>query len=545
MTRPYLKNKLCLDPELIGKARTHAKKIVRQITPLILSHSTVSVERTVLRLLGVNGVDPEGIPLPNVAIDHLNEHNLLEEGAARAVARACLHYKSEPQILVERLARNELSFANLPLFSEEEINQKAFTLALGAVNQIRQQRQTRQKLVSTFGEGPEPYLYVIVATGNIYEDVLQARAAARQGADIIAVIRSTGQSLLDYVPYGPTTEGFGGTFATQENFHIMREALDQVGQELGRYIRLTNYCSGLCMPEIAAMGALERLDVMLNDSMYGIIFRDINMRRTFIDQYFSRLINGFAGIIINTGEDNYLTTADAMEAAHTVLASNFINEQFAFLSGLPEEQQGLGHAMEINPDVPDSFLYEIAQAQLIREIFPRSPIKYMPPTKYMTGDIFRGHVQDTLFNVASVLTGQSIHLLGMLTEAIHTPLMQDRFLSLESAKHVFKSMGHFQEEITFTPDGLIQQRAQSTLQKAVDMLEEIQKIGLFSALEQGMFADISRKPTGGRGLDGVFSKHPQYLNPFFSLLNNSKDPDPSSLNISGVPLNGGDSHDQN
>ncbi|AFM40844.1 D-lysine 5,6-aminomutase alpha subunit, beta-lysine 5,6-aminomutase alpha subunit [Desulfosporosinus acidiphilus SJ4] len=521
MTRPYLKNKLHLDPKLINKARTLAKNIVRQITPLILSHSTVSVERTVLRLLGINGVDPEGIPLPNVVIDHLKEHHLLEKGAARAIANACLHYKTEPQILAEQLGRNELSLADLPFFPQEEIDQKAFALAQDAVNQILQQRQTREHLISTLGEGPEPYLYVIVATGNIYEDVLQARAAARQGADIIAVIRSTGQSLLDYVPYGSTTEGFGGTFATQENFRIMREALDQVGQELGRYIRLTNYCSGLCMPEIAAMGAIERLDVMLNDSMYGIIFRDINMQRTFIDQYFSRLINGFAGIIINTGEDNYLTTAEAIEAAHTVLASNFINEQFAFLSGLPEEQQGLGHAMEIDPDIPDSFLYEIAQAQLIREIFPRSPIKYMPPTKYMTGNIFRGHVQDTLFNAASVLTGQSIHLIGMLTEAIHTPLMQDRFLSLESAKLVFKAMGHFHEEITFTPDGLVHQRAQSTLQKAVDMLEEIQKKGLFAALEEGMFADISRKPTGGRGLDGVFRKHPQYLNPFNTLLNSN------------------------
>ena len=36
-----------------------------------------------------------------------------------------------------------------------------------------------------------------MATGNIYEDVVQATAAARQGADVIAVIRTTGQSLLD------------------------------------------------------------------------------------------------------------------------------------------------------------------------------------------------------------------------------------------------------------------------------------------------------------------------------------------------------------
>src|SRR5699024_8396839 len=158
--------------------------------------------------------------------------------------------------------------------------------------------------------------------------------------------------------------------ATQENFRLMRQGLGEVGEEVGRYIRLCNYCSGLCMPEIAAMGAMERLDVMLNDALYGILLRDINMQRTLIDQAFSRLINGYAGIMINTGEDNYLTTADAVEAAHTVLASQFINEQFALLAGLPPEQMGLGHAFEINPELEDGFLLELAQAQLSRQIFP-------------------------------------------------------------------------------------------------------------------------------------------------------------------------------
>ena len=535
MTRPYTQNKLHIDQDLVIKARRLAKDIVGELTPFILSHSTVSVERTVLRLLGVHGVDPEGIPLPNVVIENLRNQGLLEEGAARIIAKACLHFKSDPQTLAKRLVRHEISFERLPEYSEAEIRDAAFALASPAVEKIRRQRQKREQDIKTFGEGSEPYLYVIVATGNIYEDVQQARAAARQGADIIAVIRSTGQSLLDYVPDGPTTEGFGGTFATQENFRIMRVALDEVGQELGRYIRLTNYCSGLCMPEIAAMGALERLDVMLNDSLYGIIFRDINMQRTFVDQYFSRMINGFAGIIINTGEDNYLTTADAMEAAHTVLTSNFINEQFAFLSGIPEEQQGLGHAMEINPEEPDMFLYEIAQAQLIREIFPRSPIKYMPPTKYMAGDIFRGHVQDSLFNIASVLTGQSIHLLGMLTEALHTPLMQDRFLSLESAKFIFHAMKHLNEEVLFLPNGKIQERAQATLENAVALLEVIQKEGLFQALEQGRFAEIARKPKAGRGLDGVFAKSAKYLNPFLELFNSSSTIHAPQTNIAIEP----------
>ena len=232
-------------------------------------------------------------------------------------------------------------------------------------------RRERERLVKRIGDPPRtPWIYLIVATGDIYEDIPQAQAAAREGADVIAVIRSTGQSLLDYVPEGATREGYAGTYATQENFRLMRAALDDVSAELGRYVRLTNYASGLCMPEIAALAGLERLDMMLNDSMYGILFRDINPIRTFVDQRFSRQVHARAGIIINTGEDNYLTTADAVDEAHTVTVSQLLNEYFAKEAGLEDWQLGLGHAFEINPELPDSFRLELAHALLARAAVP-------------------------------------------------------------------------------------------------------------------------------------------------------------------------------
>jgi beta-lysine 5,6-aminomutase alpha subunit len=294
----------------------------------------------------------------------------------------------------------------------------------------------------------------------------------------------------------------------------MRRALDSVSAETGRYIRLVNYCSGLCMPEIAAMGALERLDMMLNDSMYGILFRDINMKRTFADQYFSRMINAYAGIIINTGEDNYLTTADAYEEAHTVLASQFINEALAHRSGLPDSQIGLGHAFEMNPEMKDGFLYEVAQAQMARDIFPNAPLKYMPPTKYMTGDIFRGYLLNGMFNLAGVMTGQSIQLLGMLTEAIHTPHVHDRYMAIKNAKYVFSNARHLGEDIIFKPDGIIQQRAAQVLDDTARMLDYVRDRGLMKAMGEGIFAGIARTADGGRGLDGVVARSDNYWNPF-------------------------------
>ena len=416
------------------------------------------------------------------------------------------------------MAAGNLDITKLPLASAKEAEEKIMPKVLEALKTIRQQTEKRNHYLETIGEGRRPYLYVIVATGNIYEDVVQAQAAARQGADIIAVIRTTAQSLLDYVPYGPTTEGFGGTYATQENFRIMRKALDEVGEEVGRYIRLCNYSSGMCMPEIAAMGAIERLDVMLNDALYGILFRDINMQRTLVDQYFSRVIIGYCDIIFNSGEDNYLTTDDAFESAHTVLASQFINEQFAVLANVKEEQMGLGHAFEMDPDIENGFLYELAQAIMAREIFPNAPLKYMPPTKFMTGNIFKGHIQDALFNLIAVWSGQSLQLLGMLTEAIHTPHMHDRYLSIENAQYIFNNARDIGSEVEFKEDGIIQKRAQFVLAEANKLLHEIEEEGLFATIEQGKFGGVKRARDGGKGLEGVCVKDDEYFNPFIPLM---------------------------
>jgi beta-lysine 5,6-aminomutase alpha subunit len=262
------------------------------------------------------------------------------------------------------------------------------------------------------------------------------------------------------------------------------------------------------------MAALERLDMLLNDSMYGILFRDINMKRTFIDQHFSRMLNAYSGIIINTGEDNYLTTADAVEQAPAVLASQFINEEFAHRAGMPDRQIGLGDAYEISPDVEDGFLYQVAQAQLARQVFPGAPLKYMPPTKHMTGDIFKGHLIDAMFNLTSVMTHQTIHLCGMLTEAIHTPFLADRALSIENARYIMNTARHFGEEISFKPNGIVERRAQAVLADCAALLERVADLGLMHAIEAAVFADVSRPPDGGRGFDGVFARADDYWNPF-------------------------------
>lgn len=520
-------SKLNLDRDKVEGCRHVARKIADRVQQFVDQHTTVSIERSVLRLLGIDEAY-KGAPLVNAVIDSMPRDSL-SRGIFYWLGRALAHHRSTPISLCLRAAEGRLKWEDLPDADFDQVRRVTEPLARTAVRRLEESAHKKRRAQEHLGRNGRPLKYLIVATGNIHEDVEQAKSAVLGGADCIAVIRSTAQSLLDYVPHGATTSGFGGTYATQENFRIMRKALDEVGHKVGRYIRLVNYSSGLCMPEIAAIAAQEHLDFLLNDSMYGILFRDINMKRTFTDQYFSRLIIARAGIIINTGEDNYLTTAESFRAFPQVLSSQFINEQLALKANLRPEQIGLGHAFEMDPAIEDSLLYEIAQAEMVREIFPNSPIKYMPPTRHMTGDIFFGQVLDSVFNLVSVMTHQEIHLLGIPTEAIHNPLLQDRFMSLKSVNYIFNAARSLGDEISWSPNGKVIRRARSVLEDTHRLLQKVDQMGLMNAILHGLFANMVRDPEGGKGLDGVIKKDHRYWNPVLKLLERPQDVSPEDI----------------
>jgi beta-lysine 5,6-aminomutase alpha subunit len=514
-----MSSKLKLDPGVVSSCREAAAKITEDVRAEIAGKTTASVERTVTRLLGVDGANDLDVPLPNVLIDHVRDRGELGKGIAYWLGNALLDDESRsPQLIAEEVDAGELDLCALPRAQDGAIQARISGECERRLIEIGADTAKRCALRERLGESPPPLRYVLTATGNVYEDVVHSLAVAEAGGDIVAVIRSTAQSLLDYVPYGPTTEGYGGTFATQANFRIMRAALDEWSQANGRYVRLSSFCSGLCMPEIAAMGAIEGFDNMVNDALYGILYRDINPVRGLIDQRVSRMINGYFGVVINTGEDNYLRTAEAIGAASSVTASQFINRQLALDSGVPDEQIALGDAFEIDPPVVNGLLYEWAQAQLTRELFPDCPVKYMPPTRHMDGNLFRTHACDTLFNLVTIATGQGVQTIGVPTEGIFTPHVHDRVLGLQSVNYVFDSARDLGDEIEFRPGGIIQTRAQEVLAGAQLLLERIAELGLFAALGEGVFGDVKRRVDEGRGVEGIVETESCYLDPLTELM---------------------------
>jgi beta-lysine 5,6-aminomutase alpha subunit len=520
--------KLDLDPGVVAACRQAAKQISEQVAERIAGRTTVSVERSIVRMLGVDGANDLEAPLPNVLVEHVHQGGGLGRGIAYWLGNAMLQTGRSPQQIAESVSAGELDLLALApavngngeaaVAEDGTIHEHVLAETGRRLGEISKRFDERRAMRERLGEAKTPLRYVLTATGDVYEDVVHAKAVAEAGGDIVAVIRSTAQSLLDYVPYGPTTEGYGGTFATQANFAIMREAMDEWSESHGRYVRLSSFCSGLCMSEIAVMGAWEGFDNMVNDALYGILYRDINIVRGLLDQRVSRMINGYFGVAINTGEDNYLRTADAVQAAPSVTASQFINHQLARDSGVPDAQIALGDAFEIDVPVTNGLLYEWAQAQLTRELFPDCPVKYMPPTRHMDGNLFRTHAADTLFNLVTVATGQGIQTIGIPTEGIFTPHIHDRVLGLQNVDYVFNAARDLGDEIEFKRGGIVQTRAQEVLAGARAILERIAQTNLFDAIADATFGDVSRREDDGRGIDGILTTEDGYFNPLVELM---------------------------
>ena len=187
-------------------------------------------------LAGLHGADPDGSPWVNRLLDAVRGDVGLEHGVSLSVWDALVRGEAEDlATLAQKASAGSVRF-RLPEGRDEVRAKAAARKQVGAgIKRIDARRRERERMIRRHGDpAQKPWIYLIVATGDIYEDIPQAQTAAREGADVIAVIRSTGQSLLDFVPEGATREGFAGTYATQENFRLMRAALDESSRELGR-----------------------------------------------------------------------------------------------------------------------------------------------------------------------------------------------------------------------------------------------------------------------------------------------------------------------
>src|SRR4029450_2490906 len=103
---------LTLDPALVARARELAARAGQPVVDLARSHTTVSVERAVLRLAGVHGADPDGIPWVNHLVDAVRADVGLGHGGAVPVVHALAGQGGEEvTVLAQKAAAGSVRFA--------------------------------------------------------------------------------------------------------------------------------------------------------------------------------------------------------------------------------------------------------------------------------------------------------------------------------------------------------------------------------------------------------------------------------------------------
>src|SRR5664279_4572979 len=141
MTAP--EGKLGLDPEVVRTARRLAERAAQPVIELARTHSTVSVERAVVRLAGITGADAEGIPWVNRLVDSVRDQVGLEYGVALPVW-AALATGDDPDLtaLARKAAAGGVTF-RLPTGHAAERARRASLQAVAGLSLIHISEPTR------------------------------------------------------------------------------------------------------------------------------------------------------------------------------------------------------------------------------------------------------------------------------------------------------------------------------------------------------------------------------------------------------------------
>ena len=95
---------LRIDRRCVERCRKLAAAIADPVETFIAAHSTVSVERAVLRLLGVDGITADEVPVPNAVVDSIPPDER-GRGVALPFGKALAETGLEPLAAATALAR--------------------------------------------------------------------------------------------------------------------------------------------------------------------------------------------------------------------------------------------------------------------------------------------------------------------------------------------------------------------------------------------------------------------------------------------------------
>lgn len=366
-----------------------------------------------------------------------------------------------------------------------------------------------------------------IASGRFEDDIRRMRMAAWHGADHIMVIRTTGQSHIDGLIEG-TPEGVGGVPITRKQVRASRKSLDAIEEEVGRPINFHSYVSGVAGPEIAVLFAEEGVNGAHQDPQYNVLYRNINMHRSFVDAAEAKRIMSDGGLLQIDGAHNAAATAkQAWKVMPELFVQHAINCAFSRAVGMPKERIALSTVPPTAPPAPKLAL-DLPYAVALRDLFDGYVFRAQQNTRYVeadTGEATVTHVMDTLLSRMT-----TTHIQSTITpdEGRNVPWHYNNVAGVNTARQTLMAVDGLMGMIEIKREGELPARVRELKERAVLFLEEIlDKGGYFAAVAAGEFVDsgefpqrtgdgITRDPDGGVAADSIVAREADYGAPVCS-----------------------------
>lgn len=400
-----------------------------------------------------------------------------------------------------------------------------------------------------------PVITSEIASGRFEDDIRRMRMAAWHGADHLMVIRTAGQSHFESLIEG-TPQGVGGIPVTRKQVRAQRKALDYIEEEVGREINYHSYVSGVAGPEIAVMFAEEGVNGAHQDPQYNVLYRNINMIRSFVDAAEAKSVMAWAKIAQIDGAHNANATArEAWKVMPELMVQHAINSIFSLRVGMDSKDICLSTVPPTAPPAP-CMRIDLPYAVALREFFSDYRMRAQMNTKYMQSSTREATVTHVLNLLISQMTSADIQSTITPDEGRNVPWHIYNVEAIDTAKQAFAGMDGLQQILKIRRDEEpMKGSVREIKERAILFMEEMLEIGgYFKAVEEGFFVDsgnypernndgIIRRSDAGVGVGTVFERDEDYFAPVTAMFgyNNVEQysreavQDPSSL-IGGSTL---------
>jgi len=374
---------------------------------------------------------------------------------------------------------------------------------------------------------PQPDCVVTteIASGRVEDDIRRMRMAAWHGADHMMVIRTVGQSHIDGLIEG-TPEGTGGIAVTRKQVRLTRKALDLIEDEVGREINFHSYVSGVAGPEIAVMFAEEGVNGAHQDPQYNVLYRNINMFRSFVDAAVAKHVMASVRMLQIDGAHNAnAMSIKAWKIMPELLVQHAINCAFSVAVGMPKEDIALS---TVPPDAAPApcMRMDLPYAVALRDLFGEYKMRAQQNTRYMESDGRDATVSHVMNLMISRLTSADIQSTITPDEGRNVPWHYNSVHAVNTARQSLVGMDGLREMVKLDRENPeLKARVREIKERAVLFLEAmVRDGGYFASVEDAYFVDsgeypetnddgIVRQSQGGVAAGTIVERADDYLAP--------------------------------